>query len=561
MKVFDSYSEYLREEKSYDDWKAARNKTEARRAAYIANVGVSDLQKKSDLRRAEAVLNSIDVMDEYSQARAEDMEVVTDQLKVYIMELGGYIGFGLGGLMLTTSKTIKNAYQQVFKHKNFKLAPKLILPAVITAVPILGSIVLSSVWGAGVETKASRFGRAEAINEKLNSPNQFAELTDEQEQKVKEIADGIYLPPKEAKKKNKSTKGFGIFKSFKTIIAPKESEKRTIEEINRKIESDKENFDKVVLNETEIREAKRDQQLIQNVVEKIDIASQEYAEDVELATSTVTGTALAGGLLTGYLTSKILTKFHKAASHAKLIAVAVGAAIPIIVSIYSAKIQKQASRVGRFKVKQDFRNNPEKLVYVDDEAAINQNEKEYLENNKKPNFFKFLSEVIRDNREYNKYMENEYVEATKKSMAREQIELTPEQKTRAEQLQMNTFKTFNKLDDKSQAFSESTEAVGEMTSGVLTDTIMLGGMVVSALCATKNKLKSVSNAKTTIIAYAPLALSVIASILINIRITKKQKRASKVANMLAINEMNDYRNFVNYNDKVKNSELISVKQE
>lgn len=558
MKVFDNYSEYLREEKCYDRWKSARNETEAKRAAYIANVGVSDAQKKSDIRRAEAVLNSIDVMDEYSQARAEDMEVVTDQLKSYIAEIGSYVGFGLGGLLLATSKKINNAFNQVVKNKNFKFAPKLVAPAIITAAPILGSIILASAWGAGVETKASRYGRAEAINEKLNSLNQFAELTDEQEEKVKEIADGIYLPPKEAKKQNKSTRGFGILKSFRTILAPKESEKRTIEKINKKIESDKELFDKVEFSETEIREAKRDQQLIQNLVEKIDIASQDYAEDVELATSTITATALAGGVLTGYVTSKILKKFPKIASSATLVAVSVGAAIPIVTSIFAAKIQKQASRVGRFKVKQDFRNNPEKLIYVDDQTASSQDGTEYLENSKKPNFFKFLSNVVKDNKEYNRYMDNEYVETAKKSMAREQIELTPKQKERAKQLQINTFKTFNKLDDKSQAFSESTEAVGEMTSGILTDTIMLGGMGVSALCATKNKLANGSKTKAAMLSYVPVALALIVSILINIRITKKQKRASKVANMLAINEMSDYRNFVNYDNKVKDVKSISV---
>ena len=157
-------------------------------------------------------------------------------------------------------------------------------------------------------------------------------------------------------------------------------------------------------------------------------------------------------------------------------------------------------------------------------------------------------------------MDNEYVETAKKSMAREHIELTPKQKERAKQLQINTFKTFNKLDDKSQAFSESTEAVGEMTSGILTDTIMLGGMGVSALCATKNKLANGSKTKAAMLSYVPVALALIVSILINIRITKKQKRASKVANMLAINEMSDYRNFVNYDNKIKDIKSISVQQ-
>ena len=41
------------------------------------------------------------------------------------------------------------------------------------------------------------------------------------------------------------------------------------------------------------------------------------------------------------------------------------------------------------------------------------------------------------------------------------------------------------------------------------------------------------------------------SIAINAYVTKEQKKASRVANMLAINEMQDYRNFADYS-KYKN---------
>ena len=51
---------------------------------------------------------------------------------------------------------------------------------------------------------------------------------------------------------------------------------------------------------------------------------------------------------------------------AKFIPWGIGAAIPLGMAIYAAKAQKQASRIGRFKVKQEMLNNPAELVYVDD---------------------------------------------------------------------------------------------------------------------------------------------------------------------------------------------------
>ena len=44
-------------------------------------------------------------------------------------------------------------------------------------------------------------------------------------------------------------------------------------------------------------------------------------------------------------------------------------------------------------------------------------------------------------------------------------------------------------------------------------------------------------------------LTTLPSILINAQITKEQKKASRVADMLAINEMQDYRHFADWSDK------------
>lgn len=556
MKVFQNYSEYLHEKKNYDAWKDSRNILEAKRLAYVKKNSIPKEQWDSDVKRAEAVLNSIDIMDEFSQSRAEDMEVITEQVKGLIVEAGMYGSIGLSTLLLL-SKSLRNNFKALLKEKKYGKIPKLIFPTVLMLAPALGSIIFASAWGAGNETKASRLGRAEAINTTLYSPKQFAELTEEQKNEVEKIASEIYLSPKEAKQKQKPTRGFGIFRSIKTLFVTNEAEQRTVEYINYRIENDKNNFDKVELSEKEIKEAKRDQQLIQNIVEKIDIASQDYAEDVELATGITTTTVLAGGALAGFITHKIIKHMPKLAAVSGLVSVAVGATLPLITAIYSAKIQKQASRVGRFKVKQEFLKNPEKLIYVDDEKIKDSDDLSEIDQTKKPGFFKFLLNVLKDNKKYNRYLKTEYVEAKKKSMAREQIELTPEQEDRAVQLQTNVFKMFNKLDEKSQNFSESTEAIGEMVSSAITALIAGAGTLITALSLTKNAKRNTSSTKKIALAYLPVVASVIVACVLNIFITKEQKKASKVANMLALDDLNDYRNFVDY-DKLLNTKKESV---
>ena len=56
---------------------------------------------------------------------------------------------------------------------------------------------------------------------------------------------------------------------------------------------------------------------------------------------------------------------------------------------------------------------------------------------------------------------------------------------------------------------------------------------------------------------APILTGVIPIFILQAIITKEQKNASRVANMLTINEMDDYRNFADYSDKKQLNESKS----
>lgn len=94
----------------------------------------------------------------------------------------------------------------------------------------------------------------------------------------------------------------------------------------------------------------------------------------------------------------------KIKSEGKITAIAqiVAAIIPVILSIASAQIQKQASRVGRFKIKQDLLNNPSKLVYVADENLADLKDVNVIQD-RKEGLFKFLAHAWENNKEYNNY--------------------------------------------------------------------------------------------------------------------------------------------------------------
>ena len=127
-----------------------------------------------------------------------------------------------------------------------------------------------------------------------------------------------------------------------------------------------------------------------------------------------------------------------------------------------------------------------------------------------------------------------------------------------EPVMYNTFKTFNKVDENSQKYSESIEALGQSLQYPIS--FILSGL--GALWGLKYLTKS-QNAKTTAEAangfmkyMSAIIVSTLPSIGINAYITKEQKKASRIADMLAINEMSDYRNFADYSNR--NSALSST---
>lgn len=116
------------------------------------------------------------------------------------------------------------------------------------------------------------------------------------------------------------------------------------------------------------------------------------------------------------------------------------------------------------------------------------------------------------------------------------------------------FKTFNKVDEKSQTYSESVEAVGE----ILKQGVGMFGTLGISMYSLYNviKLISLKTSEKAISAYMskimlPFAFIFLPIIGIDIYTTKAQKKASRVADMLALKELNDYRHYIDYSKPVK----------
>ena len=555
MEVYQNYKKYREYVPEYKQWKEERNNQEAKRLDYIKRN--PDAINKDDLQRSKALLHAIDVMDEYSQKNAEDMEVATEMAAGQAIEIVNMAGLGAGMLTMALPPVSKGLNSLSKKY------PKLVFPIMMipTAIGYVASIVASfpiMAWAAKTQVGASRQGRFEAMRKDLNNPNSFAVLTDEQLKQAQNDAQNITIP-EENEKKDLINLGFkDVFKNLKKLVKKDKEYEKQRAEFDKKLKENEKHFNDS-LSEKDIQKAKRDRQLLTKLVEKIDIASQDYAENVEMATNFANIAAIGSGFLTGWIANKILKllKLNQAAGYAKAIPYVAGIGVSMVAAVYSAKIKKQASRIGRFKARQELMNNPDTLVYVDDEKASQIKDAKPVEEKKKPNIFKFLLQVIKDNKEYEQYKKTEGLKDKKLHKAIEKLQLTDEQLKEAKALQQNTFKTFNAVDEKSQTYAESVEALGQSIQMPVAMVGSLLGMGIGFLLNRKS-MKNLKNLKdsqlSTVIlnAVSKFVGGVVVGLLpvfaLEYYITKEQKKASRVADMLAIKDLNDYRHFVDYNN-------------
>lgn len=554
MGILNNYKDYKQFWPDYSNWTNEQDLENAKRSKYLQNNPQKINQK--DIERGKNLLHAIDVMDEYSQSNAEDTEVATQMVMGQVVGLTTFLGTLLGGM----SAFLKPVQKVITKIAKNNPAAELIANMAPTVIGMLIGTAASFpviAWSTKAKIGASRRGRFDAMNNELKNPAMFAVLTPEQQKKVEELSKDVELEDRD-KKRLEKTRGKNMnplesFRTLKKMFKNQDEYKQKKLEFDTKLKEDESKFD-TPLSEKQIQDAKRDQQILANMVRKIDIASQDYAENAELATNTITTLALGTGGLVGWVSNKILNVLktnNKVIS--KFVPWAIGLTIPLAMSIYSAKIQKQASRIARHKVKQELINNPTELVYVDKEETKNMTDVKAPEKNKKPNIFKFFIQLVKDNKEYQNYIKTKGVEQLKQHKVLDQIELSEEQIKDAKNLQKNVFKTFNKVDEKSQSYSESVEAMGQVAQQGAS---LIGSLAATGISISKAAKMLLENDQTVKSFTGVLgkimptfALCLLPVIVLDILTTKAQKKASRVADMLALKELEDYRHYADYSEE------------
>lgn len=482
MEFFNNLSQIKNNWKPYEEWQKGQDEKDAK----IKKLHKSDKLPKDQLDLSKSygrtVVDSINVIDEKSEDVSQNVEAATE-LMAGLALMPVAMAAQMGGM------AVKN------KHVNM-WGPTVI--SVLAGIPLI-------LWGTAKQVEASKIARFHAREEDLKDPRNFVVYTPEQIEQAKKMA--AEMPDEKEKKNKEGNLGEG-FKTLKNLKADEAKRQEALKD---------QDIDLSKLTPEELEKYKKDQEVLLRTIKKIDMTAEDYSEDAENVIQTVTSSSAVAGLVSAGVVGGaglLLKKFLKGSVNPATLNKGIGIAslttlvsFPIVAGILALPIQKEASRIGRFKAKQELLNDPESFVPYSEKDLNSVQIDPEKDIQKKPGFFgniadsfKSLGSMRRDAKEYKEYKKNQLKEEKKLRKALEQLELKPGQLEAAKKLQQQLMHSFEKMDDKSQKYSENAEAATQIAQQLVGFLPILGGVamagafkLVSKIILPKDEHKALNN--------------------------------------------------------------------
>lgn len=631
MDFFSSLNQVRKNSGQLDRWEQQQRDKDAQRKAYQAKHAPNKEEVEQAKELGETLMNVIDVMDDHSESIAENIETVTSPISTLTMLAGGGVtGFLSWNLGVKANKAEKKAIEEFDNSKEMRdLLKKLDEKAQIklpngevkrdwisareirrsngwakrrreaitdvalrdevmemnkkwqkiqkplwrktkilawaTPVAALVGWFFGNIQATKLQVDSSRIARFQARRE-LNDPKAFVNYTPEQIARAKAELENH---PERVKKKQKSNLKKGLFTSLRELLRDRDNYNQTA-----KLRDKKQRMVERQLTDAEIKQAKKDQEVIQRVVKTLNNEAEKNSEKMEVAANVIMNTfPVVGGAiglvlnyglyksglikkwvgkfvdkngseeakaafkelakldkkdpkfnsawkefyyhLTGIpqtrkhvnevwkkdaknIDSKLEAKKAKGTSRDEMIKLlkqqfsglmmskkgkwVVGIASSLLAAFPSAlialKLQKHSARAGRFTAKRELEKDPTNFIGYSQEEL---NEVKEVKEEKSPaskikEYALFIPNVLRDFYKYEKYQKNELKQKQALNAELKKLDVSDEQLRDAKNLQAKVFNTFEKVDDKSQSYSEATEAAIESTQPL----VYMGGILAAA---------------------------------------------------------------------------------
>lgn len=146
---------------------------------------------------------------------------------------------------------------------------------------------------------------------------------------------------------------------------------------------------------------------------------------------------------------------------------AIGTGVTSMIGLFMAlKLQKNAARAGRYNAKEELRNNPQEFIsYSEEEMKQVENVKaeEKTMGQKFKEYMMFIPTAWKHYKAYDNYKKGELKDTKALKEELKKLDVSEEQLREGKNLQRKLFNTFEKIDDKSQEYSENMEAASDIS--------------------------------------------------------------------------------------------------
>lgn len=540
----------------YKKWEKDQEDKDFQRKELYDKVPVSQDELEHASQYGRTLIDSINLMDQYSINKAEDVELATEAAQTLVMEGVGILGGGLGGgLGFVATKSPK--MNKIFKN----CSPGLTIYFASIVGTVLSTIIAMpfiAVKSKTYQKEASRVARYQAREEELKDPKNFVIYNKEQIEKAKEIAKNMPdIPEKKKNSLNPITNWSQSIQSIKSLINNHKQYANWKAEHTIEQEKKYENLKSRELSSEQIETAKKDQDNLLRIIRKIETYSQNYLNNVEMATNVVMGSSavagFVGGLIVSSVTSllgkmKVISPDSAISAFLKNKAKTVGTIfMPLVAGIYAIQLQKEAAKIGRFKAKQELLSDPHNFINYNDEQYDSVKDLKAPKGrnsilDKLKNDFMFFFQIRKDAKAYEEYQKIQGKEEQKLDKALlDNIEVSDKQMHDAKSLQKNAFTSFEKMDEMAQRYTDDMEAATEIGKQVVAQIASLaaGGYIVkqaSSETFTNGNLKKI---------WGPVIALDSLVILLEFVSNKLKLQSGRIGVMEAMQDLQDPKLFVN----------------
>lgn len=459
----DSIRDVKNNYKTYDIWEQKQADDVAQRRYLSEKLDLPKDKVELTREKAKAVFRASDLMDKRSEDNCANMEQAT-----------GFVSMGL--TLPVAAATMFYPSYLAKKGKALNNKQSMYFNALSIGLLLVSGIGIA-LWGNAKQKEASRIGRFQAKQNELKDVENFVIYTPEQVKVAENIAKKI--PDKEDKKKN----FLKVFADLKQMSKDKvEYEKYLKNKINNK-----EEVQKILSKEytpEQMAQAEEDKEVIVNIVKDVNMSAENYSENVENAFDTIGMMSIITDIPIYYGVNKILKSFKNVSPAIKKAAPWLAcASFSLGMLLWATHEKKQASAVGRFVKRQEILDNPELImVYPPEQFKLAENIKGPKIKNgffeKISENFAFFKKYLKDSKEYKNYKATTAKENEKLYEALKQTDISKTQLLEAKNLQKKTFRTFEKIDEMSQRYSEDTEAATQIAMQLISPVFSIIGTVI-----------------------------------------------------------------------------------